>query len=53
MLWYLMACAVLAAMLCLTLVATRLPTALVAALDLAALVWLAAVGCCVLSGWCA
>ncbi len=51
MLWYLMACAVLAAMLCLTMTATRLPTALVAALDLAALAWLAAVGCCALAGW--
>lgn len=48
MLWYLMACAVLSALLCLTLAATRLPTALVAALDVAALIWLAAVGCLVL-----
>ncbi len=48
MLWYMMACAVMAALLCLTIGATRLPTAVVAAIDLAALVWLAAVGCCVL-----
>ena len=51
MLWYLMACAVLAALLCLTLVATRIPTPAIAAIDLAALAWLAAVGCAVLGGW--
>ena len=51
MLWYLMACAVLAALLCLTICATRLPTAAIAAIDLAALAWLAAVGCAVLGGW--
>lgn len=48
MIWYLMACAVMAALLCLTLAATRMPTPLVAALDVAALIWLAAVGCLVL-----
>jgi len=51
MLWYLMACAVLAALLCLTVGATKLPTAAVAVIDVAALAWLAALGCCVLAGW--
>ncbi len=50
MLWYLMAAALMAAMTCLTIGATRLPTAAVAAIDLAALVWLAALGVCVLGG---
>lgn len=48
MIWYLMACAVMAALLCLTLAATRLPTPAIAAIDVAALIWLAAVGCLVL-----
>ena len=48
MLWYLMACAVLSALLFLTVAATRIPTPAIAAIDLASLVWLAAVGCCVL-----
>lgn len=43
-----MACAVMAALLCLTIGATKLPTVAVAAIDLAALVWLVAVGCLVL-----
>ena len=51
MLWYLMAFAVLAALTCLTIGATKLPTAAVAAIDVAALAWLAALGCCVLAGW--
>lgn len=51
MFWYLMACAVLSAMTCLTIGATKLPTAAVAVIDLAALVWLAALGVCVLGGW--
>ena len=50
MLWYLMACAVLSALLCLTIAATRIPTPAIAAIDLAALVWLAALGVCVLGG---
>lgn len=48
MIWYMTAAALMAALLCLTLTATRLPTTLVAALDVAALIWLAAVGCLVL-----
>lgn len=48
MLWYLMACAVLSALLCLTVGATRIPTPAIAAIDVAALIWLAAVGCLVL-----
>ena len=51
MLWYLMAAALMAALTCLTIGATKLPTAAVAAIDVASLVWLAAVGCCVLAGW--
>ena len=51
MLWYFMACAVLAALLCLTIGATKLPTAAIAAIDVASLVWLAALGCCMLAGW--
>ena len=51
MLWYLMAAALMAALTCLTIGVTKLPTAAVAAIDVAALVWLAALGCCVLAGW--
>ena len=51
MLWYLMAAALMAALTCLTIGATKLPMAAVAAIDVAALVWLAALGCCVLVGW--
>ena len=51
MLWYLMAAALMAALTCLTIGATKLPMAAVAAIDVAALVWLAALGCCVLAGW--
>ena len=51
MLWYLMACAVIAALLCLTVAATRMPTPAIAVIDVAALAWLAAVGCAVLGGW--
>ena len=51
MFWYLMACAVIAALLCLTVAATRIPTPVIAAIDVAALAWLAAVGCAVLGGW--
>lgn len=51
MLWYLMACAVIAALLCLTVAATRIPTPAIVAVDVAALAWLAAVGCAVLGGW--
>lgn len=48
MIWYMMACAVMAALLCLTIATTRLPTPAIVAIDLAALVWLAAVGLLVL-----
>ena len=51
MLWYMMAAALMAALTCLTIGATKLPTAAVAAIDVAALAWLAAVGCCALAGW--
>lgn len=51
MLWYCMAAALMAALTCLTIGATKLPTPAIAAIDLAALAWLAAVGCCVLAGW--
>jgi len=51
MLWYLMAAALMAALTCLTVGATKLPTAAIAVIDVAALAWLAALGCCVLAGW--
>ena len=51
MLWYYMAAVLMAALTCLTIGATRLPTAAVAVIDVAALAWLAAVGCCALAGW--
>jgi len=51
MLWYMMAAALMAALTCLTIGATKLPTAAIAAIDVASLVWLAALGCCVLAGW--
>ena len=51
MLWYMMAAALMAALTCLTIGATKLPTAAAAAIDVAALVWLCALGCCVLAGW--
>lgn len=51
MLWYLMAAALMVALTCLTIGATKLPTAAIAVIDVAALAWLAALGCCVLAGW--
>ena len=51
MLWYMMAAALMAALTCLTIGATKLPTAAIAAIDVAALAWLAALGCCMLAGW--
>lgn len=51
MLWYMMAAVLMAALTCLTIGATKLPTVAIAAIDVAALAWLAAVGCCVLGGW--
>ena len=51
MFWYMMAAALVAALTCLTIGATKLPTAAVAVIDVAALAWLAALGCCVLAGW--
>ena len=51
MLWYMMAAALMAALTCLTIGATRLPMAAIAVIDVAALAWLAALGCCVLAGW--
>lgn len=51
MLWYMMAAALMAALTCLTIGATKLPMAAVAVIDVAALAWLAALGCCVLVGW--
>lgn len=53
MLWYAMACAVMAALLCLALGASDMPLPAIVVIDLAALAWLAAVGCCVLGGWAA
>ena len=51
MLWYMMAAVLMATLTCLTIGATRLPTAAVAAIDVASLAWLAALGCCVLARW--
>lgn len=51
MLWYMMAAVLMAALTCLTIGATKLPTPAIAAIDVAALAWLAALGCCVLAGW--
>lgn len=53
MFWYAMACALMAALLCLALGASDLPLPAIVAIDLTALAWLAAVGCYVLSGWAA
>lgn len=50
MLWYAMATIVFAALTCLTVAATKLPTPVIGAIDVAALIWLAAVGCLVLGG---
>ena len=51
MLWYMMAAALMSALTCLTIGATKLPTPAIAVIDVAALAWLAALGCCVLAGW--
>ena len=51
MLWYCMAAVLMAALTCLTIGATKLPTAAIAAIDVASLVWLAELGCCMLAGW--
>lgn len=51
MVWYMMACALMFALLLVTVAATNLPTPHVVVIDVAAMTWLLVVGVLALSGW--